>query len=467
VKRDISDELLDKVLSYILKHGMFRRGGKALVAVSGGPDSVALLDILNLLKGELGISLHIAHLDHMIRGRESKEDADFVRSLAEGIGLPYTIGSRDVPALASSRKLSLEDAAREARYAFLSEVAADVGADRVATGHTLDDQAETFLLRLLRGSGSKGLSGIPPVRGGFFVRPLLTSSREEVESYLRRRGLKFREDSSNRDLAFARNRIRWELLPTLRSYNPNISSVLARTADIIRDQEEYISGRAEEALCRAIEAERPWRINLRRDELLRHHISIRRKAIIQAFGRLSDKVLGFEDVERALDVIGRGRGITSLPGGGNLQAHGNLVILKRGRIGPLKIEVPIGGRVEIPQLSAAVETRVLDPDEAVPPLNHGSPYLRYFDLGAISGKIFLRSRLPGDFIVPFGMKGRKKVKDILIDSKVPRILRDEVLILSDEEKVIWIVGLATSELCRVGPGTGKVLEVRFSEPQTY
>ncbi len=463
MKQDISDELLKKVLSYITEHRMFRSGGKAVVAVSGEPDSVALLDILNLLKGELGISLHVAHLDHMIRGEESREDADFVRLLAEKIGLHYTIGKRDVPALASRQKLSLEDAARKARYDFLEEVAAQVKADRVATGHTLNDQAETFLLRLLRGSGTRGLSGIPPVRDGFFVRPLLSTSRDEVEKYLHRYGIPFREDSSNRDLFYTRNRVRWELLPMLESYNPNIVSTLARAADIIRNQEQYISLRANEALHRVLETEKPWRITLRRDEVLEYHVSVQRSIVIQSFVRLSGNALRFEDVARALNKIEEGSGFVSLPGQVKVQVYGNSIIFKKGKVEPFEVEVPLEGKVEIPEISALVQTRVLNAGEAFPLLDTGSPYLRFFDLAAISGRIFLRSRIPGDFIVPFGMEGRKKVKDILIDDKIPRILRDEAPILSDNEKVIWLVGLVTSDLCRVSPGTEKVLEVKFSE----
>ncbi len=236
-----------RVLEYIRAGKLVSPGEKLLVAVSGGPDSVCLLYILLELREELDINLHVAHLNHELRGEESAADAAYVAGLARRLGLPATIESRDVKACRKEKRLSLEEAAREVRYSFLAQVAGAVGAARVAVGHTADDHIETVLMHLLRGGGPRGLRGLLPVSrwqspaGNLtIVRPLLELSREETAAYCRRRHLRPRTDTSNFSPDLFRNRIRRYLLPDLRQYNPRVAEALRRTASIAADDLDYI-----------------------------------------------------------------------------------------------------------------------------------------------------------------------------------------------------------------------------------
>ena len=241
--------LLDKVLSTVRRHGMFGTGDTVVVAVSGGPDSVALLHALAALAPELRLSLVVAHLDHAIRADEAQADASFVEALARDLGLAYYGGREGVPALARREHRSLEEAGRVARRRFLREVADRAGARRVALGHNRDDQAESVLLRLVTGAGRAGLSGIKPVADGLFVRPLLDCAREEIVAFLNERAIPFRTDPSNQDPRFTRNRLRLRVLPLLRDeFNPQVAEAIARSAGILRDEDRYLDRAARRAM---------------------------------------------------------------------------------------------------------------------------------------------------------------------------------------------------------------------------
>jgi len=229
-----SDHFLGKVRRTIEKHSMLSPGDLVVVAVSGGPDSVCLLSVLNAFARELDLSLHVAHLDHMFRGAASAEEAAFVADLAKDLGIPATVERFDVPAFCRERGLSPQEGARKVRYGFLKQVAHDAEAARIATGHTADDQAETFLMRLVRGAGVSGLSAIPPVRDNI-IRPLIDVTREAVLEHLRSTHREFRTDPTNAKPLYARNRFRQEVLPVLKRFNPRIVETLAREAALLRE----------------------------------------------------------------------------------------------------------------------------------------------------------------------------------------------------------------------------------------
>lgn len=247
-----------KVKRAIERYNMLSKGETVLVGVSGGPDSVALLYLLREIRNEYGISLKVAHLNHGFR-KEAADEAKFVGKIADLLDLPITIRAVDVPAIKETNGLSAQEAAREARYVFFAEAAKEAGANRIAIAHTADDQAETVLIRLLRGSGPLGLSGIPPVRKiscqeskvagrePLIIRPLIDCSRREVENYLSERNIPFITDSSNLKMDYLRNRIRMELLPFLEGYNPNVKDTLVRTAEVIHRDEQFLYLEAERA----------------------------------------------------------------------------------------------------------------------------------------------------------------------------------------------------------------------------
>ena len=230
---------LIKIRETIKRYSMLEPGDRVVVAVSGGPDSVCLLSVLHSLAKEIDLSLHIAHLDHMFRGKESADEALFVEGLAKKFNIAATIKTIDVPAFCRERGLSAQAGAREVRYGFLANVAETVGAARIATGHTAADQAETFLMRLVRGAGVSGLSAIPPKRGNI-IRPLIEVTREDVLGYLQSVGLQYATDPSNAKPVYTRNRMRSDVLPVLREFNPRIVEMLAAEASLLRDEDEAI-----------------------------------------------------------------------------------------------------------------------------------------------------------------------------------------------------------------------------------
>ncbi|MCX5999407.1 MAG: tRNA lysidine(34) synthetase TilS [Chloroflexi bacterium] len=244
-----NEQLPERVLGFIRRHSLTAPGETVVVGVSGGPDSVCLVHVLVGLQEGLGMGLHLVHLNHMLRGAESDGDADYVRGLAQSLGLPCTLESRDVRSYhQTAHRQSLEETARQVRYQVFAEVAEKAGAGTIAVGHTADDQVETILMRLLRGAGALGLQGMQPLTGWDLlggraglkiIRPLLEVRREEVEAYCLRQGLSPRKDSSNLSRAYLRNRIRHDLVPLLRSYNPRIDDALLRTADTLASEQSF------------------------------------------------------------------------------------------------------------------------------------------------------------------------------------------------------------------------------------
>jgi len=282
------------------RYAMVAPGDGVVAGVSGGPDSVALLDLLFRLREEFNLRLTVAHLNHMLRGREAEEDAAFVAGLAARYGLPFTGERVDVRAYRAVHGGSLEEAAREVRYAFFARVAGETGAARVALGHNADDQAGTVLFHFLRGTGPAGLKGIPPVRG-LFIRPLLTVRRAAIEAYLAERGLTARLDRSNVRPVYTRNKIRLLLLPLLeKEYNPRIVDALGRLAEVCREEDAYLEALAERALRDALLAHEEGLLRLKAAQVTALPLALRRRVIRLAWQRVtgSEYPLDFGDVER-------------------------------------------------------------------------------------------------------------------------------------------------------------------------
>ncbi|RLC92882.1 MAG: tRNA lysidine(34) synthetase TilS [Chloroflexi bacterium] len=294
--------LPERVLEFVQGNGLVFAGETLLVGVSGGPDSVCLLHVLKTIIARLGIEIHVAHLNHMLRGAESEADAEYVSALARQLGVNVTSGERDVRGYRMEHRLSLEEAARDVRYQFFAEVARQVGARKVAVGHTMDDQVETILMRLLRGAGTLGLQGMQPratwaARGGEghfeIVRPLLEVTRQEVYAYCQEHGLSPREDSSNLSPSYLRNRIRHELLPLLRSYNPKIDEALVRTADTLATELSYLDSQVSQVWQRVV-AEEDQALILDGSEIKTLHPALQRHLLRQVVSRLLGSL---EDIE--------------------------------------------------------------------------------------------------------------------------------------------------------------------------
>jgi len=458
--------VLAKVFAFVGEHSLFSSGDTVVVAVSGGPDSVALLDILLGLP-DLRLSLVVAHLNHCLRGAESDGDERFVADLAESRGIPFVCERVDVQDLSLRERLSLEDAGRRARYEFFDRVAARYGARSVALAHHADDQAETLLLRLLRGAGVTGLAAMSPRRDGRYVRPLLSLSRQEIEGYLHARGIPSRVDSSNADTAFLRNRIRHELIPHLARFNPEISRRLAVTADLLAADEEVLESVAAEALGRTVREESAGRMTLDVTKLLREMRGVRYRIYRRALALVGGGLMGvsFSHVRQIDDLVHSQKPNLRVvvPGGITVVRAYDVVNFSAGDVeavceGEFHVEGP--GCYPLPGGGELVVEVALPPDD-VPTL---PPERACFDLDSAPFPWVVRGFRPGDRIRPLGMTGTRKVKDLFIDEKVPLGLRRLVPLVFSNGELVWVCGFRTGHTACVTEKTVRTVlcEVRTS-----
>jgi tRNA(Ile)-lysidine synthase len=447
-----------RVGAAIRRQELIRPGERVVVAVSGGPDSLALLHALVILAPELSCGLHVAHLDHGLRGAAGADDAAFVAAQAARLGLECTLGRAQVAERAERERLSVEDAARRERFAFLRRVAAERGAAKIALGHTRDDQAETFLLRLVRGAGTLGLGAMAPARADGVIRPLLGLSRAQVEEFCRAAGLEPRRDPTNRDPAFLRNRIRAELLPLLETYNPRIREVLSRIAEDLRFDEEFLGATAREARAAHVgPADGGRELDL---EGLPE--ALRRRLL-----RLAAQSLGGDAFHRHVaELLGDGDAAVMLPGEIRAVRRGARVrLIPPGEPvapAPWSCPLPVPGRVATPA-GAVVEADLLAGAAGRRAAREEASLRRtFFDYDRLPGELAVRSRRPGDRLRPRGMAGTVKLQDLLVARKVPREQRDGVPLVVAGEEILWVVGHRVGALCPVDPTTRRVLRLRLS-----
>jgi tRNA(Ile)-lysidine synthase len=462
--------LVERVHRTITRHGLLPPDARVLVAASAGADSTALLHLLHELAPVLRVALAgVAHFNHRLRPDAGADEA-FCRGLASSLSLPFEAGGGDVAAEAARTKSSLEDAGRRMRYAFLEQAAAKLGASHVAVGHTRDDQAETVLLALIRGAGPRGLAGIAP-RRGIIVRPLIERSHAELLEWLSARALAFREDESNQDTRFLRNRVRHELLPLLHCrFSPGVVSVLARAATIAADDAAFLDGRAAQLFSEVVLPAAGGRcLVLDAGRLASADPAIARRVAALAlsrFGRAGAGV-GFGQAER-LVTLARGdlRGPVSFPGQQAEIIGGRVRLTPRegrsaGKSGPrlnsFRATLSIPGEALVPDgRVVSSELRRRGGTEAL-----GGRGMAVIDAAAVSS-LSVRFRQPGDLFRPLGLGGRKKLQDYFVDRKVPRDRRDATpLVVDAHDRIVWVAGHVIAEDFRVGLGTRDVVILKL------
>ena len=454
----------------IRRRALFGPDDRVAVAVSGGPDSVALACVLHDLSRRGGPPLAgMIHLNHELRGADADGDEVFCRDLARRLELPIDVESADVRALARDSRTSIEVAARRARYACFERAAVRLGATVVATGHTLDDQAETVLLRLLRGASARGASAIRP-RRGLVARPLIDTTRATVLRYLRTIGMSWREDASNADVSIPRNRIRHELMPVIARIAPTGPRALARFADLASDDEAALTALAIEMLpVLVLSSEGAPRVEFDARTLAAAPAALGRRAIRSAAEQLvPDRSLGIRHIEavRRLASTDTPDGSLDLPGlvvqrlGVRLALS---VFAPPGRPAksdrPFRHVLPVPGSVSIPEAGIVMTARLGSALEA----DRNGRNRVMLQADAVAAPLIVRSRRSGDRMRPLGAPGRRKVQDVLVDRKVPRASRDLVPIVEDANGcVLWVAGVAVAEAGRVRrPEAGVViLEMR-------
>ena len=466
---------LERILRKALQRTGFHRAATLIVACSGGPDSTALLHALVALQPALSLQLHVAHLNHDFRGQEAEDDALFVANMAERLDLPSTVAEADPIAYQRERGISsFEEAAREVRYRFLTELAHRIHADAVVLGHTADDQAETILMHIIRGAGLPGLRGMqevtrwhnPPTgQSAVLLRPLLEASRNDTHSYCLELAIPFRVDSTNTSLRFTRNRIRHKLLPVLEEYNPRVREALIRTGRAASESLHFLNEQLN-ALWPEMFSKDGRTVHVDASALNDLHPYLRGLALRRAFAeaRGSSRRLAESHVKSMLDLSQGPAGKSMhLPGGLAMQTTQAGLI-----IGPIEqdenvtptldFEYPInvpgttqiaGWRVTVEPASPTLDPKTLEPTAAL------------FDADQLGDHPVIRNKRPGDYIQPLGMRGRKKLKDLLIDLKVLRELRPSIPLLVSEKGVLWVFPYRTSEMAKVDESTRRRLLIRW------
>ncbi len=465
-------DLLDKVRGTISRYQMLSAKNRVLVAVSGGPDSVALLDLLVRLREEYELTLVVAHYHHRLRGEEADRDLELVRKLAEDYKLEF-IFAYAPEGWWEERRGSLEEEARRLRYQFLEESANRLSLERIALGHNAGDRVESFFLNLLRGSGRLGLAGMPPVRDKY-IRPLIELSREEILEYLKERELPFRLDTSNLDPGFLRNRIRQELIPLLKRYNPNLLQVISRTCELLREDESFL----EEYFAREFEQ----RAEFRKDAvefsvaefvalpravqrgLIRRAIQILKGDLRRITAEHIFQLEEYLDSEKASFEL-------DLPGGIRIyKSYDSLRVEKEGEaeaeFSPRAFEI---GEKLVLELSwdffleletAWKEIQEFEKESLVgedrASIFESGGSIAWMDLEEVEFPLCLKPPQPGERLEALGLKGKKKLKDIFMELKVPRHLRRIYPLVSDQRDLLWVPGYGISEKVMVKGDSKKI-----------
>ena len=471
--KNISGTVERQARRTIARYDMLRPGERVLVAVSGGPDSTALLSVLCRLAPEMKLDLHVAHLDHGWRGRASARDAEFVRRMGTRLRLPVTVGHLGPRAWQAreGRQSSREARARELRQSFLLETAREIGAQKVALGHTRDDQAESLLLRLLRGSGPRGLAGTYPVVDGVIIRPLIDLRRRDIMAYLHERRLSYRVDATNRDRTLTRNRVRLGLIPLLeRQFNPNVVEALAHAADLLRDEDGFL-GELAANKYREIASRRGESVVLEGRALQELPVPMRRRilrlALAEARGDL--RRIALQHVERSLSLLEerRRRGRVSLPGGTAVDMQGDQMrIVRRAAEGgetaaagapPREALCPVPGEVVLPGFDLRLKATVVPREQVPADLGSFGRERAYLDADLLPGPLLIRPRRPGDRFVPLGAPGTRKVKSFLIDRKVPVDERGRIPLVLSGDRIAWVMDHEIDDRFKITDLTRRVL----------
>lgn len=462
-----------KVLYTIQTSHLFEQGEGVVVGISGGYDSVCLLHVLHSLSKTLQIKLYAVHINHMLRGMEANADEQYAAELCRELGIPFSAIQVDVSAMAEERGVSLEQAGRDVRYREFHKYAQDVGAAKIAVAHNRNDQAETVMMHIIRGSGTAGLVGME-YRRGIIIRPILDITRDEVEKYCREAGLSPRTDSSNLTEEFTRNRVRLGLLPYInKNFGINMVDSLCRLSVHAAEDNSFIDQCAQDAYNDVISNKKVGIIEMKAEKLSALAPAIRNRVFKLAIIHVAGSSTGISSIHYGslseLVIKGRTGAQAELPCGIRaIYSYGILKIIDSGTV-PMDAEpvnfsrtVDIPGTVFIPELNAELTATILsDINVDNRRLLGYNPFMQFFDYGMLNKGINIRNRQKGDFFKPIRSNGTKKLKEYFIDIKIPSEQRDRIPLLCIESEVVWVIGDKISDKFRVTENTKSVLKIQY------
>lgn len=462
--------MINKVINTMRENDMFNAGDKVVVAVSGGPDSICLLHLLYILKEELAIKLVAAHINHCLRGEEADKDEAYVKDFCKSLGIECYVKREDVNRIAKERGISSEMAGREVRYNFFKEVLNNIEGNKIALAHNANDQAETVLMRMFRGTGLEGLTGIKAVRDGIYVRPILSISRKEIEAYCEENKLNPRIDKTNLENIYTRNKIRLEMIPYIeKNFNPDIVQVLNRLAHTIKNDNDYITQVSLEKFRKYCKKEEN-RIVIS-EEIFMEHDALSTRVIRMALKEVSGSLYNFEK-DHIYDIINIQRGSTGkvimLPNGIRvLNNYGkiNLYIIEGEEEGKNEIEYKLmpNSKNKLKDMGLNISLKVINNKDEFNLAEN--KLVKYFDYDKINGDIKLRFRRNGDKFSPLGMKGSKKLKDLFIDLKIPKDRRDNIPLVVFGNEIGWIVGYRVSDKFKVEKSSKNILQIKIEREE--
>lgn len=455
--------MIETVLKTIRENNMFNKGDKVIVAVSGGPDSICLLHILNALKNELQITLYVAHINHCLRGKESDDDELYVKRFCENLNIEFRGKKVDINQIVEIKRISSETAGREARYEFFDDLKKEFKAQKIAIAHNSNDQAETILMRIMRGTGMEGLIGIRPVRDNIFVRPLIKCRRKSIEEYCFNNNLNPRIDKTNLEPIYARNKIRIQLIPYIqKNFNEDIVKVLNRLSSIIKVDNDYLAEIAKEKYKKYCDSSEE-KVIISKEAFLEHE-SIITRIIRLALYDVSSNLYNFEKIH-IYDVVdvqkhSTGKMLTLSNNVYVKNNYGDIIIYKKQEQNVNNINneyILCNGLNELKDINLRITLETIDKLGSAK--FNGEIFIKYFDYDKIKGEILIRGRKDGDRFTPLGMKGSKKLKDLFIDLKIPRDERDEIPLICFGGEIGWIVKYRVSELFKVDKNTKRILKI--------
>lgn len=453
----------NNVRRYIKENKLILHDQHIIIGVSGGADSICLFHILKSLQKDYNLKLTVAHINHGMR-QEAKDDAKFVEELCREWGIPYKEHRCNIVQLAKEQKMSEEVVGRNERYRFFETIRARYKADKIAVAHTMNDQAETMLMRLIRGSGVTGLGAIMAKRD-FIIRPLLMMSREEVETYCYANGLAFKEDLTNKMDIYTRNKLRLQVLPILKKeFNPKVIEAVSQAATQLQETENYLEIQTEEAYKLSVnQYEKGYSINIK--ALISFHKVIQSRIVRMAIenhkGNLKD--ISYTNVNDVLSLVDKQSGKSINLGEKSLaiREHGDIKIIKEEKTLGYNHNLDLGTN-KIVECHKKVELISLDSGDIIQ--RYENTYTKNIDYDKINGSLQIRTRQAGDRIQLKG--GSKKLKDFFIDEKVPKTCRDDIILIADQTNVIWVVGYRLSEAYYITDQTKHVLQIRMNDLST-
>lgn len=456
----------DKIFNTVKEFELINKDDNIVLGLSGGPDSMALLYVLIAIKEKIDFSIFIAHVNHGVRGKDALKDEEFVKNLANSLKLPFFSKRVDMVKTARLEGISQEEAGRKLRYGFFREIIKTIGKGKIAVAHNKDDQAETLLMRIIRGTGIDGLKGMD-YKIDDIIRPILNIYRFEIEDYIKHKGIETVLDKTNLQSIYTRNKVRLELIPYIENnFNPNLIDTLfrlsenaARDIDLLNKvtDERYKSLVKERTSSKVL-----FEYKFYENELKAIKARVIRKAILE----LNKNLQGIEEVHilSVIELFDKRETGKSIDLPFNIRArvsYDDLIIEKE----VINEELPsqdksfnlqLGENI-IQEYGLEIKLEIIKPEEV--DFKNKAENIQYFDFDKVKGKIAIRSRKDGDSFHPFGMKGRKKLKDFFIDEKIARNLRDTIPLLVDKESIIWVIGYRTSETYKIDKDTSKVLRV--------